>query len=198
MRRVEATVEESFGFLPDSKLSTRQNAQKVLGDTSEAMYFDSSSNLAFHDLTNGAVSRAAKTVLGLSRKFVVTPKEPTSRKRAMEAFEDFAKSICWKVLFARENFEFSRSKLYLKSTRIPRVPPPRIDKRLRKLESELKMLFCNKNKLKAKPNITSFQRTILEKLQETLSVVFANSDKKSWPSCRDTGQIHQGCFEAST
>ena len=66
----------------------------MLGDTSVALYFDFPSNLAFHDLTNGAVPRAARSVLGLSGKFVVTPKEPTSRKRAMEAFEDFAKNIC--------------------------------------------------------------------------------------------------------
>ena len=57
------------------------------------------------------------------------------------------------------------------------MPPSEIDKRLSKLESELKRLFCNKNKLKVKPNITSFQWKILEKLQETLSVFFANSDK---------------------
>ena len=67
------------------------------------------------------------------------------------------------MLFAGEDSEFSRSKLYL-STRTPPVPLSRIDKRLIKLESELKRLFCNKNKLKVKPNIMSFQRKILEKL----------------------------------
>ena len=90
----------------------------------------------------------------------------------MEAFEDFAKNICWKVLFTGEDSEFRKSKLYLKSTRTPPVSPSKIDKRLSKLESELKRLFYNKNKLKVKPNIISFQRKILEKLQETLSVFF--------------------------
>ena len=61
------------------------------------------------------------------------------------------------------------------------MPPSRIDERLSKLESELKRLFCNKNKLKVKPNITSFQPKTLEKLQDTLSVVFANSDKNLGP-----------------
>ena len=133
MHQVETTVEEGFGFLPDSGLSTKQNAQKVLGDTSVALYFHSPSNLAFHDLTDGAVPRAAKSVLGLSGKFVVTPKEPTSRKKAMAAFEDFAKNICWKVLFAGEDSEFSKSKLYLKSTITSPVPSSKIDKRLSKL-----------------------------------------------------------------
>ena len=94
MPQIETTVEEGFGFLPDSGFSTRQNTQKVLGDTSVALSFGSPSNLAFHNLMDGAVPRAAKSVLGLSGKFVVAPKEPTSRKRAIEAFEDFAKNIC--------------------------------------------------------------------------------------------------------
>ena len=149
-----AGLEGIFGGYDD--LTLKLNAQKVLGDTSVAMYFDSPSNLAFHDLTDGAVPKAAKSVLGLSGKFVVSPKEPTSRKKAMESFETFAKNVCWKVLFAGEESEFSRSKLYLKSTRSPPVPPPKIDKRLCKLEAELKKLFTNRNKHRTKSNLSSF------------------------------------------
>ena len=62
-------------------LSTRQSARQVLGNTEMGTCFDFPSNLAFHDLAGEqTIPRAAKSVLGLSGKFVETPKEPASRK----------------------------------------------------------------------------------------------------------------------
>lgn len=153
---------ESFNFVLNEGRTTKQNAQKVLGDTSVFEYFESPSNLAFHNLTGGAVPRAAKLVLGLSGKLIKTPQEPTSHKKAMEAFEASEKSICWKVLFAGEEQNFNKSKLYVKSNRMSPTPPSVVDKSLCKLEIEIKRLFNSKNKLKVKPNLSSFQLKNIE------------------------------------
>ena len=120
---LEEQIRASYGFSPDPALSTRQNAQRVLGDTPASEYFNSPSNLAFHDLAGGAhLPRATRSVLGLSLKHVVTPEEPTSRKNAMESFENLEKSLNWKVLFAKEDSNWIKNKLYLKSKRIPPSP----------------------------------------------------------------------------
>ena len=69
-RPAEKKARTSYCYLPDPSLSTRQNTRKVLGATVEDTYFDSPSNLAFHDLMRGqTIPRAAKTILGLSGKF---------------------------------------------------------------------------------------------------------------------------------
>ena len=42
----------------------------------------------------------------------MTPKEPTGRKKTMEAFDFFAKNICWKVLFVRKDLNLLTSLRY--------------------------------------------------------------------------------------
>ena len=81
----------------------------------------------------------------------------------MESFEEFSKNLCWKVLFAADQDKpFKMSKLYLRTDRHPPLPPTSISTRLAKVESELKLMFSNKNKLNIKSNLISFQRKILQ------------------------------------
>ena len=76
-------------------------------------YFNSPTKLAFHNLTDGdELPVATHTVLGLSNKFVPVPNVPTTRKTAMESFEQFQRNLSWKVLFAEEDPDFVKSKLY--------------------------------------------------------------------------------------
>ena len=42
-------------------------------------------------------------------------------------------------------------------------------------------MFNNKNKLDIRPNLTSFQQKVLNKLSKTLEVIFANADKNLGP-----------------
>ena len=68
------------------------------------------------------------------------------------------KNLSWKILFAeaKEN-SWAKNKLYLKSKRIPPLPPPEIEKRLSKVKTELKNLFKNGNKTKVKRTSPPFK-----------------------------------------
>ena len=145
-------------------------------------YFNSPTKLAFHDLTDGdELPVATHTVLGLSNKFVPVPNVPTTRKSAMESFEQFQRNLSWKVLFAEEDPDFVKSKLYLKSNKIPPLPPLRIDRRLCKVEIELKKIFNNSLKHNVRDNLSPYQRKLLKILRGLKSVVFALADKNLGP-----------------
>jgi hypothetical protein len=74
---VQTKVKEAYGFLPSSK-SIFQNACYLLRNMSVWYYFARPTNLAFHDLTPGKVMPSAlKSLLGLSMKFIPTPKFTT-------------------------------------------------------------------------------------------------------------------------
>ena len=122
---MEEQIRASYGFSPDPALSTRQNAQRVLGDTPASEYFNSPSNLAFHDLAGGAhLPRATRSVLGFSLKYVVTPEEPTSRKNAMESFENLEKFLIGKFFLQRKKIIGIKINFTRKQTEPP--PPPTV------------------------------------------------------------------------
>ena len=123
MRAAEERVRADYGFIPDPALSIRQNARQVLGETPAWHYFSSPNNLAFHDLTpEGTLPPAARTVLGLSAKFVPTPTATTTRKKAMESFERFERDFGWKVHYAGDDDgDFIKTKLHMKTKKT--APP---------------------------------------------------------------------------
>ena len=95
---------DDHGFSPDLSSSIHQNAIRVLGDTPPGYYFNSPSNLAFHDLTSGkSLPPATHTVMGLSTKFIPTPRRTTKQVTAIEAFERFEQDLNLKVYFAGDD-----------------------------------------------------------------------------------------------
>ena len=101
MRSIEERVLNDHGFLPDLTASIHKNIIRVLGDTPPGYYFDSSSNLAFHDLTEGkTLPPTTHIVMGLSNKFIPTPPTTTERVVAIEAFERMDRDLSLKVFFA--------------------------------------------------------------------------------------------------
>jgi len=76
-------------------------------------YFKLPSDLAFHALTDGtSVPPVAKTILGLSTKFILVPKH-----NSRIAFERLEQDVSLKVVyFAGEEETFVKTKLYNKST----------------------------------------------------------------------------------
>ena len=101
----------------------------------------------------------------------------------MESFERFQQSISWKVLFAAEdqNPDYIKSKLYLKTKRIAPLPPLSIDRRLCKVEMEIRKLFNNALKRNVRSNFTPYQRKLFKRLRGMSSIIFANADKNLGP-----------------
>ena len=75
--------------------------------------------MAFQNLTPGkTLPPATSLVMGLGQKLVLIPDCPTPRKKAMEAFERFHRSLDLKVFFAGsddDEFYNHKSKLYVRS-----------------------------------------------------------------------------------
>ena len=165
MRNIEEGVAEAYGFVPRLTSSYHSEAQRVMGDTLPGFYFKSPKNLAFHDLTTGrSLPPATEIVMGLGTKFIPVPASPTSRKKSIEAFERLEREVHRKVFFSGSPSDFdlaSKSKLYVKSTWIPPLPPPIVNTRLYQFQIILRRLFY---KRKGRSNFTHFQEKIFRKL----------------------------------
>ena len=96
-----------------------------------ASYACSVSNLAFHDLTKGrSVMPAIASVLGLGLKFIPTPEDTSGRKTAEVALDRFEREMGWKILYASKAADkkiLDQTKLYVRSTKHPPLPPRKID-----------------------------------------------------------------------
>ena len=144
---LQKAVEEDYGFLPDLSSTIKLNALRVLGNTPHGYYFRSPFKMAFHDLTPGrSLAPATSIVMGLGQKFVPVPKLPTSRKKAMESFERFSRSLDLKVFFANaDDNNFShKSKLYVKSNWRPPTSLTEVNTRLHRFETIFRQKFYRK------------------------------------------------------
>ena len=148
MRSIEESVLTDHGFLPDLTSSTHKNAIRVLGDTPPGYYFNSPSNLAFHDLTEGKVlPPTTHIVMGLSNKFIPTPPTTTERVVAIKAFERLDRDLSLKVFFAGSDIlEPSKSKLYVKSPFHPSQPPLKVNSRLQAFEKRITKGFSSEKR----------------------------------------------------
>jgi len=71
---IKKTVLTTFGFIPNLDLSPFQNAVKLRANLPAQSTLPAITNLAFHDLTPHKIApTAAKSILGLGMKFIVTP-----------------------------------------------------------------------------------------------------------------------------
>ncbi len=84
----EWRVRSCFGFLPNLALSTHKNAREVMGSTSPGCYFSKAMNTAFHDLMGEKLLPAAtRSLLGLSLKFIPTPRYSPSATEVAPSFD---------------------------------------------------------------------------------------------------------------
>ena len=174
-------MEEDYGFVPDLSSTIKLNALRVLGEVPYGYYFRSPFKMAFHDLTPGrSLAPATSVVMGLGQKFIPVPKLPTSRKKAMESFERFSRSLDLKVFFAdaNDNSYSPKSKLYVKSNWRPPTSLTEVNTRLHRFETTFRQKFYRK---KSRSNFTTFQSKVFKKLREDDSTVFAQADKGLGP-----------------
>ena len=98
-------------------------------------------------------------------------------------------------MFATEdqNPDYIKSKLYLKTKQIAPLPLLSIDRRLCKVEMEIRKLFNNALKRNVRSNFTPYQQKLFKKLRGMTSIVFANADKNLGPVA-----VHSEWFETSS
>ena len=143
-------------------------------------YFPHPVNSSCHDLTEDrSLPPAAKKVLGLGGKFIITPPHTTARCLILEKLERLGRDVSLKVFFAGEECPtLNGSKLFLKSPWMPPPPPLNIDSRLNDFYRELTGLFIKK---KAKSNISKFEQGLVDSLRSDDNRIIASADKGLGP-----------------
>lgn len=160
-------------------------------------------NMAFHDLTkNKQAPPAAKSLLGLGSKFIITP-EYTNGKIA-ESESRIRRDFSLAVFFASGNDEFldecaydqykNRSKLYVKSKFTPNESdlPGWAFGRLDRFLSKVRQLF---KKRKATSNLLPYQQEMMETLLNDPELLFPEADKGLGPCAVTYDQYVEDCLK---
>ena len=125
------------------------------------------------------MSYAARKVLGLGGKLIITPPFTTATCLIRDKFERLARDVSLKVHFAgEEGIDLAGSKLFVKSTWMPPVPPIEVDSRVHAFNSKLRCMFVKK---KARSNISKFQKGLLDLLRNDDDHIVAVADKGIGP-----------------
>jgi len=135
--------------MPDLSLSVHKNAQNVLGSMTSECYFNTVSNMVFHDLTDGSsLPAVASQLLGLGLKFIPTLKYTSTQDNFEASFDRLSRSVGL-AYFAVEpdnDWNQSTSTLRVNSTFSLPLPPLEIYQRLHSFDSCVKKLLMKKKR----------------------------------------------------
>jgi hypothetical protein len=198
-------IRQRFGFVPDISTTPFNNAVRLRESSmSSSLVSTMPSNMAFHDLTpSHRVPKAAKSLLGLGSKFIVTPSKTTGSIE--QTIKRFQRDFHLKVYFACECDEttelaraadFSsqqRSKLYVKSKWNPTENdvPFWVTARLSKFFARVQRLFRQR---RATSNLLPYQEEMMNSLLEDPTLLFPDTDKGLGPCAVEYGQYVEDCL----
>ena len=111
----------------------------MLGSKTPGCYFPHPVNSSCHGITDAkSLPYAARKVLGLGGKFVITPPFTTATCLIRDNLERLARDVALKVHFAgEEGLDLDGSKLFVKSTWMPPFPPVEVESRTHSFKSKL-------------------------------------------------------------
>jgi hypothetical protein len=155
--------------------------------------------MAFHDLTDGQIApKAAKSLLGLGSKFIVTPSKTTGCIQATS--NRFQRDFFIKVYYAGgecladvTDDDMQRSKLYVKSQWNPNEcdVPNWACRRISRFLARTKELFRER---RAKSNLLPHQEALLRSLREDPTLLFPETDKGLGPCAVTYDQYVEDCL----
>ena len=146
-------MKDRYSFLPSLSRSFFRNACELMARMSVWYYFARPTNLAFHDLTQGKiVPPAARSLLGMSLKFIPTPPLTGLPKDLNNSLDRFERDMQIKSFFAGSEDGLLAStstmpKLYIRSkwTPPPWEIPRAVTTRSAFFRARIKQLFrCRK------------------------------------------------------
>ena len=151
---------------------------------SPGCYFQKAANTTFHDLTKAKLlPPAAASLLGLSLKFIPTPRYSPSFLDVTPSFDRLERDVGLKTFFAGHHDSGGIPALRATSSWRPPLPPRCIDTRITSFVKQVQGLF---HKKKGIQNLTPYQRQLLASIQENESVIIASADKNLGPVGVDT------------
>jgi hypothetical protein len=198
-------IRQRFGFVPDISTTPFNNAVRLRESSmSTSLVSTMPSNMAFHDLTpSHRVPKAAKSLLGLGSKFIVTPSKTTGSIE--QTIRRFQRDFHLKVYFACECDEATelacaadfanqqRSKLYVKSKWNPTENdvPFWVTARLSKFFARVQRLFQQR---RATSNLLPYQEEIMNSLLDDPTLLFPDTDKGLGPCAVEYSQYVEDCL----
>ena len=202
---LNSSIRSKYGFVPDTSVSPFRNAVRLRASKENVLCTPFIENMAFHDLTPGKIARrAAKSLLGLGSKFIVTPATTTGdisstierldRDMRLKVF--FADGMDDDVTFAAVDLNsnsHSRSKLYVKSDWTPSVTdvPYWVCQRMSRFFARCKELYSRR---RASSNLLPFQERLLESLSTDENLLFPETDKGLGPCAVTYNQYITDCL----
>jgi hypothetical protein len=151
-------------------------------------YFARPTNLTFHDLTPGKIMPpAAKSLLGLSMKFIPTPK--FTSHQMIPSLDRFQRDLVVKTYWVGDESLESLTKtdeapkLYVRSkwTPPPWDIPKELDQRIPNFRRAITQQFRRRN---GRSNLLPFQQKMLAHFQRDKNIIIINTDKDLGPGGR--------------
>ena len=143
-------------------------------------YFPRPTNLTFHDLTPGKIMPpAAKSLLGLSMKFIPTPK--FTSHQMIPSLDRFQRDLVVKTYWVGDESLESLTKtdeapkLYVRSkwTPPPWDIPKELDQRIPNFRRAITQRFCRRN---GRSNLLPSQQKMLAHFQCDKNIIITNTD----------------------
>ena len=172
-------MEEEYGFAIDLSLTPQQNAIIAISNTPMELYCSRPQNKSFHDLTIGKIMpKATKSILGLSHKFIPTPK--VTSYDIEDRLDRLERDIHLKVYFAANPLQNKKPQLYVKSKWRPpyHTIPGEVHRRLSSYSSKVRSIFTKK---RGKSNLLPFQQKLMAKLKANSHFLIGRTDKGLGP-----------------
>ena len=174
-RCINERIVHDYGFDVDLSLSDHQNVIKIYGDFPYWYCLLKPSNSVVHDLTKtNNVPCGAKSVIGLGKSFVPTPKKTTAKIIAKDALDALQRQAYLKYFFAGMENNLPKTKLFVKSPFNPPAPSFEITPRLNNFHSQVRQIFRGHN---GRDNLLPHQRRILDKIKVNNDIIIAQADK---------------------
>ena len=178
-----------YNFSANPTLHHWANVQLTLKMMPSTTYFNSPTNLAFHNLcTHATIPPDTKLLLGLGPKFI--PKTTHPQSNLTTTLTNFSRDIRLKYLFAgstSEPFTKNDRKIYINSDFEPdRTDNTDLETRLSKFHDQITNLVHNNTKsYKHTPNLNHNQLQTLNKLKNNKDIVILLADKNLGPVVLD-------------
>jgi hypothetical protein len=171
-------VYQKYGFVADHTKSTLHNASIMLASMPTWYYFTKPTNSACHNLcTETQPPYNYRALLGLSLKFIPTPRYTNSRS-LIEWTDRFRQDLFTKIFMAHTTSQIPR--LFIRSDWVPPIRMVNYNLQLR-VNNFIKKIHSTFIKKRSRSNMLPYQRKILSELQQSKTHVIINADKNLGP-----------------
>ena len=178
----------TFGFVANPSLTHWENKKLILRQTPTNIYFNTPSNMSFHNLcVTSKPPIGTGQLLGLGPKFI--PETFVPKPNTTTSLLNFTRDARLKYIFAgtvADQLTKNDMKIYLRSTWQPDPGCNELEQRLSTFNTRIKELVqSNSQSTKPHCNLSRIQRRNLRNLKNNRDIIVLLSDKNLGPVTMD-------------